>query len=238
MKKTIAILTAVVCAGSMSASASLLVGFETWDTNPNGGSGVTNAATSNATGFSGDSITQAATWSRSALGASTDGTFGTLAGADTGTTFKSGLALNNGANGAYDFTVSNNSGSSYALDFFRFDTGTFRPNAAHEWTVSIQSGDLTAQTVLSGSADNITGGVTDWYDYDIALSGITGGNVLADGESVTFRLDMAGGTGASGHHQYVDNIAISGNVIPEPATLGLVAAFGGAVLFIRRRFMI
>jgi hypothetical protein len=27
------------------------------------------------------------------------------------------------------------------------------------------------------------------------------------------------------------------NVIPEPATLGLVAAFGGAVLFIRRRFM-
>jgi hypothetical protein len=28
------------------------------------------------------------------------------------------------------------------------------------------------------------------------------------------------------------------DVIPEPATLGLVAAFGGAVLFIRRRFMI
>lgn len=27
-------------------------------------------------------------------------------------------------------------------------------------------------------------------------------------------------------------------VIPEPATLGLVAAFGGAILFIRRRFMI
>jgi hypothetical protein len=31
---------------------------------------------------------------------------------------------------------------------------------------------------------------------------------------------------------------VTTTVIPEPATLGLVAAFGGAVLFIRRRFMI
>ncbi len=33
----------------------------------------------------------------------------------------------------------------------------------------------------------------------------------------------------------LDNISVE--VIPEPATLGLVAAFGGMVLFIRRRFM-
>lgn len=31
---------------------------------------------------------------------------------------------------------------------------------------------------------------------------------------------------------------VQGTVIPEPATLGLVAMFGGAVLFFRRRFMI
>ncbi|WP_372846130.1 PEP-CTERM sorting domain-containing protein [Pontiella sp.] len=35
-----------------------------------------------------------------------------------------------------------------------------------------------------------------------------------------------------------DVAAATLTVIPEPATLGLVAAFGGAVLFIRRRFMI
>lgn len=34
----------------------------------------------------------------------------------------------------------------------------------------------------------------------------------------------------------LDNISVE--VIPEPATLGLIAATGGAVLFIRRRFMI
>ena len=36
----------------------------------------------------------------------------------------------------------------------------------------------------------------------------------------------------------VDYTLIGIGVIPEPGTLGLVAAFGGAVLFIRRRFMI
>lgn len=32
--------------------------------------------------------------------------------------------------------------------------------------------------------------------------------------------------------------AVNGMVIPEPATLGLIAGFGGGVFFIRRRFMI
>jgi hypothetical protein len=35
-----------------------------------------------------------------------------------------------------------------------------------------------------------------------------------------------------------DNQGLYLTVIPEPATLGLVAAFGGTILFIRRRFMI
>jgi len=33
------------------------------------------------------------------------------------------------------------------------------------------------------------------------------------------------------------NFYVQGTVIPEPATLGLVAAFGGGILLIRRRFM-
>ena len=135
-----------------------------------------------------------------------------------------------------DFSITNSSADDYELEFFHFDTGTFRPNAAHEWTVLVQSGDLTAQSIQSGSADNITGGVTDWYDYDIDLSGLTGGNVLAAGQTVTFRLDLAGGTGAGGHHQYVDNIAISGSIVavPEPTSLAIFG-LAGLGLMVRRR---
>lgn len=225
-KKALTLAAVAATMMSLPASAAVLVGFESWVTNnPNGGAGVTNAATITETGFSGNSITGTTGWGRSSLGSNTDGTFGTLAGAETTVAFNRGLALNNGANGSYNFTITNGSTEDYELEFFHFDTGTFRPNAAHEWEVSILAGgDLTAQSVESGSADNITGGVTDWYDYDIDLSTIAGGNVLAAGESVTFQLNMTGGTGASGHHQYLDNIAISG-VVPEPSTYALLGGF-------------
>jgi opacity protein-like surface antigen len=239
MKRFILLAAVAMLAMPQVASADLLVGFENWIVNnPNGGAGVINAATITEPGFSGDSTTVTTGWGRSASGAHDDGTFGTLAGAETNVAFNRGLALNNGANGAYDFSITNGTADDYELEFFHFDTGTFRPNAAHEWTVSVQSGDLTAQSIESGSADNIAGGTVDWYDYDIDLSGLTGGNVLAAGETATFRLDLAGGTGASGHHQYVDNIAVSGSIVtvpvPEPSSLAILGLAGLGV-FVRRR---
>ena len=39
----------------------------------------------------------------------------------------------------------------------------------------------------------------------------------------------------SAHGSIIDNVSLT--VIPEPATLGLIASFGAGVLFIRRRFM-
>lgn len=45
-------------------------------------------------------------------------------------------------------------------------------------------------------------------------------------------------TSQTGKYAGLSEVRFEGTVVPEPATLGLVAVFGGAVLFIRRRFMI
>lgn len=59
--------------------------------------------------------------------------------------------------------------------------------------------------------------------------------------SVEFRLYTYGDLGfnASGERGRIDNISHSGaTTIPEPATLGLIASFGGGLLFVRRMFLI
>jgi hypothetical protein len=57
------------------------------------------------------------------------------------------------------------------------------------------------------------------------------GTSTADGLlSVDF---SAGGTGDAAALNF-----ISMEAIPEPAALGLIAVFGGGILFVRRRFMI
>ena len=63
-----------------------------------------------------------------------------------------------------------------------------------------------------------------------------GTTVIDDGDILVF---------ATGASQLGDTITdgwrvetLTFDVIPEPATLGMVAVFGGAILFIRRRFMI
>lgn len=73
-----------------------------------------------------------------------------------------------------------------------------------------------------------------------------GGLIIADAgtyTSQTYDFTWDGGdavalmfSGNVGMDGAVDNISI--NVVPEPATLGLITVFSGAMLFIRRRFMI
>ncbi len=53
--------------------------------------------------------------------------------------------------------------------------------------------------------------------------------------TATIVYDNSGGTFGS---IVARNHDLQFSTVPEPATIGLVAAFGGAVLFIRRRFMI
>jgi hypothetical protein len=55
---------------------------------------------------------------------------------------------------------------------------------------------------------------------------------VAEGDTISFVVGWNGNNAR-------DETALNGtiNVIPEPATLGMVAVFGGGILFVRRRFM-
>lgn len=105
-----------------------------------------------------------------------------------------------------------------------------------------------------GFADRVANGASKWLLEDSDTSVVTpikeNGNVVVDG---TINLNGAGYSLASGDSFTISSVlntptavdgagaslaGLSFEVIPEPATLGLVGVFGGAVLFIRRRFMI
>ncbi|MDF7806542.1 PEP-CTERM sorting domain-containing protein [Pontiellaceae bacterium B12219] len=74
------------------------------------------------------------------------------------------------------------------------------------------------------------------------LMELENGDIDDQGLELAVGVDSSEGDGI-GWSFNVDNSGANGlltatYVIPEPATLGLVAVFGGAVLFLRRRFMI
>ncbi len=202
----------VAIAASMEVpdpQSTLIAGWEQWAS----GAGV-KAATQSVAGLT--ATTTNNTGNNNGFGldsdGSTDGTWGTLdtPSADATTDENAdGYRLTNGEDGSLDFVLTDTSGVARDLTMFHFDTGTFRPDAAHLWELEVVSGDLTIGSVMSGDAANITGGVIDWYDYDIDLTGLADFTLDANG-TVTFRLSFTGGSlGTSGHHQYLDNVAIS-----------------------------
>ncbi|VGO12790.1 hypothetical protein PDESU_01344 [Pontiella desulfatans] len=115
--------------------------------------------------------------------------------------------------------------------------------------------------------DTTVGGLSHWLRVDWELtdngSTILGQATITDLDTATVRytstqIDLGLASGSTLYAGYstdwndvgavdiasfskidevhMDNFQIE--VIPEPATLGLISAFGGAVLFIRRRFML
>ncbi|WP_372795816.1 PEP-CTERM sorting domain-containing protein [Pontiella sp.] len=86
---------------------------------------------------------------------------------------------------------------------------------------------------------DITVGSDGWSVYNLKQDGTTFGQTttLPTWDGGTYSelayVKVTGETAAAGG--FFDNLTIE--AIPEPATLGMVAVFGGAVLFVRRRFM-
>lgn len=141
-----------------------------------------------------------------------DGTWGTLDNpmaelSKVGSS--SGARLVNGNSGFIDFVVTDTGGADRDLTGFHFDSATFRPNSAREFELSVVSGDLTVGSVATGNVPSANGGMFDWSDFDIDLSVLADHTLDANG-TVTFRLEFTGGVpGSGGHHQQLDNVAIS-----------------------------
>jgi len=129
--------------------------------------------------------------------------------------------------------VTNNASLDLSLAQFHFiskkDLNNEGPNAG---TLAYTAGDLTDGTGAS-TAFAIPNGTNNTFDID--LSGFLTDTTLAPGESATFTWahgapeDPAGNTALR-----LDNVAISGELIPEPASLALLG-MGGLLIAGRRR---
>ncbi|MDF7823457.1 hypothetical protein P4B35_05490 [Pontiellaceae bacterium B12227] len=201
-------------------STNLLAGFEQWSSTHAGSASLTSSTAASYTDV-GASINSDA--------ASTDGSFGTLVSPAADITNEShgdGTRMNNGASATYEFTITDTSGTAKDLTTFHFDTATFRPQSARGWTLSVLSGDITSGVVASGTNAHVAGGVADWEDYDLDLTGLADNTLDANG-TVIFELAFipvsTGGT--AGHHQYLDNVGISsvsgGSAYPDADGNGL-----------------
>lgn len=256
MKKPLWILVSTAIFGvaaSLSAQVSVVAGFDRFN-DP-----FSNRVTSSFVNLTGITATIEASnsagsttdWFRSDVG-SNDGTFGTfLTGADdTATTSYFGALttrgnLGNDQSGFYlDISLSNNSGSDIELESLAFDAWRDFDGGPPRWDLSVASGDLTngfvAQTAFitaQGSTPNSLNN-NDYTDLNMVGLGALADNTLADGESAVLRLQIweSSFTLDAAGVMRVDNIAVTGAVVPEPATYALLS--GTAVLglvLLRRR---
>lgn len=233
MKRTFTTATLVAAATfASSASAEIIASWDNWaDTSASNldadfsATGVT-AYITDADGVfdeRGDGIRDI-----SGSNGSTDGTFGTLAGATGGGDGALRLSKQT-PNLLIHVTLMNGTGEDLDLDVLYFD---FAPNSdGHdEYSVSFynettdtDSGELGSS---GGELVNI-GGSGNYHDAAINASGIT----LADGETGRFVISLTGNEG-NNSSSFLDNVAVT--IIPEPSSLALVG-LGGLCLLRRRR---
>ena len=149
------------------------------------------------------------------------------------------MAPNNGRQNNNALWLENNTGGySYIL--------TYNVNASDEvvindgttsWTIA---GSALSQQTGAGSPD------MNYLDFSLVYDAGTGDATLFEGATTigvmnthtingTDRVIFGAYSGAGQGSTTWNEVTI--DAIPEPATLGMVAAFGGAILFIRRKLM-
>lgn len=126
-------------------------------------------------------------------------------------------------------------GATLTLSFDYFDSDS---NDPAEITVTF----LDASTNSVGSAT--TGTLWQYANgtvYNASTAPWISTNLVSgtiDTSCTMVQIDINTGPRAGGSATNLAFDNFSGNVIPEPATIGLVGVFGAAVLFVRRRFML
>ncbi len=112
----------------------------------------------------------------------------------------------------------------------RYDNTSQNLNVSDAWYATAATAqtfsfldDSTGETIKDGTWTTISG----FYDVAVGTGGTVGG--------IQISTDAGAYTSAGGI--FLDNITVDVTAIPEPATLGLIVSFSGAILFIRKRFM-
>ena len=139
------------------------------------------------------------------------------------------------------FTLTNNSGSAYSLSTLSFDV--FNTNSpADGGTTFFTVYGMSDQAAFTdgnefGSFTVTASGVsTSQSSPDQAALDLSSMSSLPDGGSVEFRLYMVDDGDGENAIYRIDNITVTGSVIPEPSPqLMLLGGLGLALLFRRRR---
>lgn len=175
---------------------------------------------------------------------SNDGTFGTIAGAETATT--GGLRLEKGYTGTAGagtdelrtlwVSFVNDTAQTIAFDDLSFDavysvSGAFFSKDTYAVSFINQTTNVTTPGLGTGSFGTAPS-AGDFADIDLDVSSIT----LPAGETGVFAIDFSGATSLSpGSH--FDNLLVTGDLVdpvPEPSSAILVALAGIGLLRRRR----